>query len=214
MSMKTVTLSISDPQAISHAISVIQAGGLVAFPTDTVYGVAAQPFSAGGIERLFEVKERDLVKAIPVLVGTYSQLDLVAADLPAQAVRLAELFWPGALTLIVPRHPSLPEIISPTLTIGVRMPDHPYLLRLLKQSGPLATTSANISGGLNPLTAQDVISQLDGRIELVLDGGRCPGGIPSTLVDCTKAELAVLRQGPITLEEMLNRLGRPKKPIS
>ena len=87
------------------------------------------------------------------------------------------------------------------------MPDHPDALKLLRQTGPLATTSANISGGPNPQTAQDVIAQLDGRVELVLDGGTCPGGVPSTVVDCTQPELSIIRQGPITLEQMLNRLG-------
>ena len=129
-------------------------------------------------------------------------MDQVTQAIPAVARRLAERFWPGPLTLVVARHPALPAILSPLPTVGVRMPDHPTALALLRQSGPLATTSANLSGGPNPLTAQEVLAQLDGRVDLIIDGGRCPGGVPSTVVDCTAGELKILRQGPITLEEL------------
>ena len=197
--MNTLCLPASDPQAIPRAWAVLQRGGLVAIPTDTVYGVAADAFSPAGIDRLYEAKGRDAAKAIPVLLGELEQLSRVAAALPPYAYRLARAFWPGALTLVVASHPSLPPNLSPAPTVGVRMPDHPLALALLRRAGPLATTSANLSGGPNPLTAQDVLAQLDGRIELVLDGGACPGGVPSTVVDATRNELSILRQGPITL---------------
>ncbi len=200
--MKTQRIPANDPNAITRALEVLRAGGLVAFPTDTVYGVASDVFSASGIERLYEAKGRDAAKAIPVLLGTLDQVNRVAVNLPPHALRLAGQFWPGAMTLVVPRHPTLPEGISQTPTVGVRMPDHPAALALLRLSGPLATTSANLSGGPNPLTAQAVLAQLDGRIELVIDGGACPGGVPSTVVDATQPNLVVLRQGPITLEDM------------
>lgn len=190
------------PGAVDRAFGILKNGGLVAFPTDTVYGLAADIHSAAAIERLFTAKGRDTQKAIAVLVGSVEQLALVVRHLTPAAKRLADAFWPGALTLIVPRRLELPANLSPNQTIGVRMPDHPLALELLRRTGPLATTSANRSGMDNPLSAQDVLGQLDGRIDLILDGGRVPGGKPSTLADCTGAQLQVLRQGPITLEQL------------
>jgi release factor-specific protein-(glutamine-N5) methyltransferase/tRNA threonylcarbamoyl adenosine modification protein (Sua5/YciO/YrdC/YwlC family) len=199
----TPLISGENPDAILQAIQVLRQGGLVAFPTDTVYGLAADAFRSECIEKLFIAKGRDSNKAIAVLVGDFSQLTQVAAQISVIAERLAQRFWPGPLTLVVPRRPDLPAVLSPLPTVGVRMPDHPLALALLKQTGPLAVTSANISGASNPLTAQDVLQQLDGRIDLILDGGVTPGGVPSTVVDCTTADLVILRQGPITREMML-----------
>jgi len=202
--MKTLTLSTQDPQALPEALKVLLNGGLVAFPTDTVYGLGALITLPASIERLFFAKERETSKAIAVLIGTPEQLELVAAQTNEEVRRLARRFWPGALTLVVTRHPDLPEILSQRSTVGVRMPDHPDALALLSRSGPLATTSANLSGGANPQNAADVLAQLDGRVELVLDGGPVPGGLPSTVVDCTRDKLVILRQGPITLAQLLD----------
>jgi L-threonylcarbamoyladenylate synthase len=196
--MKTQLLSLSDPTAIPHALEILRADGIVAFPTDTVYGLGANTFSAAGIERLFEAKGRDPNKAIAVLLGDAGQLETVAQGLTGSAEKLAARFWPGALTLVVTRGPRLPEIISPRPTVGVRIPDHDGARALIRQSGALATTSANRSGQANPLTAQDVLAQLDGLVELVLDGGTVPGGMPSTVVDCTAESIQVLREGPIS----------------
>lgn len=175
-------------------------GGLIVFPTDTVYGLAALPFQPQFIERLYVVKGRSSQKAIGILLGKKADLDLVISAMSPIAARLADAFWPGPLTLVVPRHPSLPFVLAPDETIGVRMPDHPVALALLRQSGPLAVTSANLSGRENTGTAQEVLNQLRGRIHLILDGGRVPGGVPSTVVDCTGEQPVILRQGPITLE--------------
>jgi L-threonylcarbamoyladenylate synthase len=202
----TLLVPISDPTAVGQALSVLQQGGLVAFPTDTVYGLAAPAFSNAGIERLFQAKDRDTSRAIAVLIGSADQLELLAASVSQVALRLAQRFWPGPLTLVVPRHPSLPGNLSPLPTIGVRMPDHEVALALLRLSGPLATTSANLSGGPNPLTAQDVLAQLDGRVDLILDGGPTPGGTPSTVVDCTTPNLRLLREGPLSLEDLQEAL--------
>jgi L-threonylcarbamoyladenylate synthase len=200
--METLVLPSDHPEALPLAERILQQGGLVAFPTDTVYGLAATAFSASGIDRLFAAKGRAADKAIAVLVGNLEQLDLVAAGLTELAYQLARRFWPGALTLVVPRHPGLPDNLSPLPTIGVRMPNHPLALALLNRSGPLATTSANLSGGTNPLSAADVMAQLDGRIDLVIDGGLVPGGKPSTVVDCTGPEIRLLRAGPINLDNL------------
>ena len=200
--MKTELLSADHPSAVAHTLDVLNHGGLVVFPTDTVYGLAALPFQAQSIERLYTVKGRSSQKAIAILLGKLAQLDQIAPTMNAMAMCLAEKFWPGPLTLVVPRNPSLPSVLTPDNTIGVRMPDHPVALDLLRQSGPLAVTSANLSGRENTVTAQEVINQLRGRVHLILDGGHIPGGIPSTVVDCTGAEPVILRKGPITLEEI------------
>jgi L-threonylcarbamoyladenylate synthase len=200
--MQTSLLSTASPAAIPAALRVLRGGGLVAYPTDTVYGVAALLQDAAAIDRLYQAKERSPNKAIAVLIGELEQLDQVAAHLPAAALRLAERFWPGALTLVVPRHPGLPANLSPLPTIGVRMPDHTFARELLRQAGPLATTSANLSGGSNPRDAQEVLAQLEGRIELVIDGGAAPGGVPSTVVDCSGPQLTILREGAISAAQI------------
>jgi L-threonylcarbamoyladenylate synthase len=200
--MKTEILSSKDPNAVKRALAVLRSGGLLAFPTDTVYGVAANPFDAAAIERLYEAKIRETNKAIAVLIGNLDQIAQIAREVTESASRLAKHFWPGALTLIVPRLVSLPNILSPTQSIGLRMPDHPFALELLQKAGPLATTSANLSGGSNTTTAQEVLAQLDERIELLLDGGKTPGGIPSTVVDCTQSEAIILRQGAISADQI------------
>jgi L-threonylcarbamoyladenylate synthase len=197
-SIHTQILSSDHPQAIATALATLQAGGLVAFPTDTVYGVACLAFDEAGIEKLYEAKDRDTSKAIAVLLGSLEQLPQVCSGLSQPAQNLAQRFWPGALTLVVARHPSLPNNISAFPTVGVRMPDHAFAIALLQASGPLATTSANLSGQANPFTAGDVIAQLGGRIHLVVDGGPTPGGIPSTVVDCTVVPPKILRQGAIS----------------
>lgn len=202
--MKTKILPTDNPEAIPQALTVLRQSGVVAFPTDTVYGVAAAVDSIEGIHKLFRAKERDASKAIPVLMSSADDLELVSHDVNQTARTLAEIFWPGALTLIIPRNPSLPEILGPYPTVGVRVPDHPDAIALMKVTGPLAVTSANLSGAQEARTAQEVYDQLEGRIDLVLDGGMTPGGRPSTVVDCTTPELQVLRSGPISIIELKN----------
>ncbi len=193
---------------MSIGLELLRRGELVAFPTDTVYGLGALAFKEQAIEGLFAVKGRDIGKAIAVLVGDLADLPIVTGAINEAVRLLAARFWPGPLTLVVPRHPSLPDIISPNQTIGVRMPDHPIALRLLNLSGPLAVTSANLSGAASAVTAQEVLAQLGGRIPLILDGGRTPGGQPSTVIDCTGPELVLLRPGPLTIEQLKSGLNK------
>jgi L-threonylcarbamoyladenylate synthase len=200
--MQTQVLPIDHPQATDSALAQLKSGNLVAFPTDTVYGLGAMAFNAQAVDKLFFTKGRDSAKAIAVLVGNKADLSRVADQFGGMALRLAEHFWPGPLTLVVFRHAELPSNLSPTRTIGVRMPDHPSALVLLNNTGPLAVTSANLSNQPNANTAEEVLKQLDGRIPLVLNGGRTPGGSPSTVVDCTKTEPVILREGPISLEHL------------
>jgi len=205
--MKTEILRADHPVALPHAVDVLKHGGVVAFPTDTVYGLAALPFTAETVERLYFVKGRNNLKAIAILIGAVSDLGLVALAMTPLAESLAKRFWPGPMTLIVPSSPALPANLSPTPTVGVRMPNHPVALALLRQAGPLAVTSANLSGGANAKTVQEVLAQLDGRVHLVLDGGPTPGGVPSTVVDCTNAKPKIVRAGPITEQQIMEALG-------
>lgn len=204
--MKTEIISAQNPSAIPHAVDVLNHCGLVAFPTDTVYGLAATAFDDKCIERLYLVKGRHPTKAIALLIGKLDQLDQIAVNISGQARQLAEKFWPGPITLVLNRHPSLPAILAPESSIGIRIPNHPDALNLMEVTGPLAVTSANLSGMPPARTAADVLDQLEGRIHLIIDGGPVPGGIPSTVVDCTTPELKILRPGPLTLAQLQNAL--------
>jgi L-threonylcarbamoyladenylate synthase len=200
--MNTEILRADHPVALRHALDILKHGGLVAFPTDTVYGLGALPFQAETVERLYIAKGRNIERAIAILLGHASQITQVAQEISPMALKLAERFWPGPLTLIVPRSSSLPDVLSPNQTIGVRIPNHPLALALLRLAGPLAVTSANRSGQGNTTMAQEVYSQLKGRIHLILDGGQAPGGVPSTVLDCTMPEPVVIREGPISFQQM------------
>jgi L-threonylcarbamoyladenylate synthase len=209
MALNTEILAAGHPLLFQKALNVLQNGGLVAFPTDTVYGVGALAFDGRTVESIYVAKDRPLEKAIPVLIGDAADLEKVGVDIPEPARRLATRFWPGPLTILVPKRVDLPEAVSVTETVAVRVPDHEVARRLLRVAGPMAVTSANISGAQSPITAQEVYEQLAGRIALIIDGGRTPGGVPSTLVDCTLPELKILREGPISLEELHSALNNP-----
>jgi L-threonylcarbamoyladenylate synthase len=205
--MKTEFLPISDPDSLGRALEVLTSGGLVAFPTDTVYGLGALAFDGEAVSSIYTVKGRGLEKAIPVLIGDFSQIERVSSGVSRLVLRLAEQFWPGPLTLVVPRHPSIPDAVSSMPTVGVRLPNLDPTRELLRLTGPLAVTSANVSGQNSAATAMGVEVQLSGKIPLILDGGATPGGIPSTVVDCTGSEPKVLRLGPISLVQIQEAVG-------
>lgn len=194
--------------AVQQAVQVLRAGGLVAFPTDTVYGVGALAWDAVAVDRLYLAKLRPRDKAIPLLVASIDDLQpaagLVKDELPPAAWLLAARFWPGPLTLIVPRGPRVSDTVAAGLdTVGVRVPDHPVTLALLRAlAAPLAATSANVSGYGDALTADEVLAGLAGRVDLLLDGGRCPGGVASTVVDVTSLPPRLLRLGPISAAQI------------
>jgi L-threonylcarbamoyladenylate synthase len=181
-----------------EAVAVLRAGGIVAIPTDTVYGISVALETPGGVERLFEVKRRPLDKAVMVLADDLDQAARLVEISPA-ARALANL-WPGGLTLVLPLRPgaSLPRALTAgTSTLGVRVPDHPLPRHLARAVGPLPTTSANPSGSAEARSASDVIGSLGGKIDLVVDGGPSAGGVPSTVVDCTAPVIRILRSGAI-----------------
>lgn len=206
MNKKTDLISLNDPAAYEKTAAVIRAGGVVAFPTDTVYGIGVSAFNKKAIEKIYKVKGRSQLKAIPILIGEVEDLDQITSPIPFSIHRIIDTFWPGALTLILPLLPELPDNLSPATTIGLRLPDHDQVRNLLRETGPLAATSANLSGEKSALTADDVLEQLEGRIDLILDGGPVPGGQASTVLDCTQEKLKVLREGPVSLESILRVL--------
>jgi len=190
---------------LARAATLLRAGELVAFPTDTVYGVGAIAWNREAVGKLYIAKLRSLDKAIPILLADPTDVDQVARDVSPAVRRLAQRFWPGPLTIVVPRSAQVPdEVTSGGDSVAVRVPDHPLARALIREAGaPLATTSANLSGGSSPVTAHEVSAQLAGRVAMILDGGRCPGGVASTVVDLTGSSPVILRPGPISLEEIL-----------
>ncbi len=205
--MKTILYPVDDPKAVKTALDILHSGGLVAFPTDTVYGLGTLAFNGNAIESIYIAKDRPVDKSIPILIGDFDDLEKVATDIPEISLRIAAHFWPGPLTLVLPKRSDVPEKISSTNTVGIRLPEHVFARKLLRLSGPMAVTSANLSGHPSPLSAREVYDQLAGRIPIILDGGKTLGGIPSTVVDCLGFELKILRVGPITETEIRDFLG-------
>ena len=191
--------------AVAAALAALRGGEPVAVPTDTVYGLAADAADADAVQRLFELKERPENRSIAVLVA-----DLAAAEalveLTVQARQLAERFWPGPLTIVAVRRPGAPPHLGTGPTIGVRLPDDD-IMAAIAGPGPLAVTSANLHGGPTPCTAQGV-AELFPALSLVVDGGLRPGA-SSTVVDVTGSAPAVLREGPVGLDEILAIVSKP-----
>jgi L-threonylcarbamoyladenylate synthase len=188
--------------SLDDAAAALLAGEVVAMPTDTVYGIAVDPSRPGATDRLFAIKERPGDVAIPVLAADADQALALATDVPRVARALADAFWPGGLTIVLPRRPGLGfDLGGPDdATIGVRVPDHEVPRALARAVGPLATTSANLHGRPTPETAEAVAAELAG-VAVVLDGGRCSGA-PSTVVVCTGGELRVVREGRIGVHQL------------
>ena len=188
------------PAALERAAAELLAGGIVAIPTETVYGLAVSP-SPEGLARLVEAKRRSADKGIALLVDSIEQVKLLAS-VPLIAERLAQRFWPGALTLVLPQLPDvpLPELLTGgRSTIGVRLPDHAVPRALARRLGPIAVSSANISGQPDATTATQVVLSLADEVALVIDDGPVRGGVPSTVVACTsEGQLEILRVGTIT----------------
>ncbi len=173
-------------------------GKLVAFPTDTVYGLAASITDTDALRRIYHVKVRSISKALVLMVSDPSQLDLIVKNVTPAAKALVEAYWPGALTVIFQKADHIPKEASPLETVGVRIPDHPLVISLLQETGPLAVTSANLSGLENASNADQVFEMLGEKIDYILDGGETPSSQASTVVDCSLPTPKILREGPIT----------------
>ncbi len=196
--------SLDIQQQIEKGISILRQGGIVAYPTDTVYGLGACASLPQAVERVYKVKERPPNMPLPLLLADVSQITKVAEPVPPIAWLLIRSFLPGALTLVLPKSNSVSDIITAGgVTIAVRIPAHPVPVALAKGLGtPIVGTSANLSGRPSSLTADEVYSQLGNKIDLIIDGGRCPGGKESTVVDVTREIPVVVREGAIPLEEL------------
>lgn len=201
--MTTLRLDAADPAAIAKVADLLQRGLPVVFPTDTVYGVGVLPFDAAALARLYAAKGRPAEKGIPVLLGDVADVAHVAGVIPLAAAALMAHFWPGPLTLVVPRRPGLPANLSPDDTVAVRVPDHAVARALIRAAGgAVATTSANVSGQPPARSADEVLAELGGRVAAVLDDGLSPGGVASTVVDCTTERPVVLRVGPLSAADL------------
>ena len=197
-------LSPDIQRQVDRGISILKLGGIVAFPTDTVYGLGACANLHQAVERVYQVKERPRNMALPLLLAYILQISEVAEPVPPIAWLLAHTFLPGALTIVLHKSNSVPDIITGGgITVAVRIPAHPIPVALADGLGvPIVGTSANLSGKPSVLTADKVYSQFGDKIDLVIDGGRCPGGRESTIVDVTGETLVVLREGAISGEEL------------
>jgi L-threonylcarbamoyladenylate synthase len=199
---------ISD-ERIAAAAATLRGGGLVAFPTETVYGLGADATNADAVARLFDAKNRPRFDPIIVHLADAGLLETVTAGLPPLAIPLAETFWPGPLTMVLPRGESIPPIVSAGLpTVGVRVPDHPVASRLIELAGrPIAAPSANRFGRISPTTASHVRQQFDDQLDVVLDGGPCRVGVESTVLDLTGPLPRLLRHGGVTHEQLQELVG-------
>jgi L-threonylcarbamoyladenylate synthase len=191
---------------VEQGIAILKEGGIVAFPTDTVYGLGAAVNLPQAVARVYEVKGRAKNTPLPLLLADKSQIDDVAEAVPPIARLLAEKFLPGGLTMVLFKSKSVPDIVTGGgKTVAIRIPAHPVPLALARGVGtPIIGTSANLSGQPSALTAEEVYAQLDGRVDLIIDGGRCPGGRESTIVDLTGKTPLILREGAISRKELKN----------
>jgi len=201
---------------IARAVALLRAGELVAFPTETVYGLGANAANPAAVAKIFAAKGRPADHPLIVHVADATQLDRWAIDIPAAATQLAAAFWPGPLTLILKRHPGVPNAVTGGQdTIGLRVPNHPLALQLLSEfGGGLAAPSANRFGRISPTTAAHVGDELGDRVSLILDGGPCAVGIESTIVDLSGDAPRVLRPGMISAAQIGEALGAPLKSES
>lgn len=194
---------------VAQAAAILRRGGLIAFPTETVYGLGANALDAEAVRGIFTAKGRPARNPVILHVADAEQVQQVAAEWPDLAARLASRFWPGPLTLVLPRRGEVPDVVTGGgATVGVRVPAHPVALALLRVAGiPVAAPSANVSNRLSPTRAEHVLADLDGRIEAVLDAGPCPGGLESTVLDVTCSPPRLLRPGLVTAEEIEALIG-------
>lgn len=211
--MSTEVLKIDpvspDGAAIARAAGVLRAGGTVAFPTETVYGLGANGLDEAAVRRVFAAKGRPADNPLILHITALAELAGLVVSVPQTARALAAAFWPGPLTLVLQRSPRVPAVVSAGLpTVAVRMPSHPVAVALIRAAAlPIAAPSANLSGRPSPTTAGHVLDDLDGRIDLIVDGGPTAVGVESTVLDLTSDKPALLRPGGVTLEMLARVIG-------
>jgi L-threonylcarbamoyladenylate synthase len=196
--------AVTDGDILRLAAEKLKAGGLVAFPTETVYGLGANALDRQAVERIFAAKGRPFFDPLIVHISETRQLEQVVLSPTQLAIQLAQAFWPGPLTLILPRNPQIPGIVSAGLpTVAVRNPDHPIALGLIRSAGvPVAAPSANRFMRPSPTIAQHVLEDLKGEVDIILDGGPCPIGVESTVLDITGKQPVILRPGGLSIEKL------------
>ncbi|MDO8635791.1 MAG: L-threonylcarbamoyladenylate synthase [Dehalococcoidia bacterium] len=194
----------ADEKGLQRAVELLRAGGIGAFPTDTVYGLGARIDSETAIKKIFKAKGRSQGQPLPILIADAEQLRQIAAQIPPLVWKLVERLWPGGLTIVLPKAPQISELISAGGdSVGIRLPKHPVPVALIRGLGiPIIGTSANLSGQPSPVTAKEVIDQFGERLDFVIDGGRCPGGKESTIIDLTQQPPRILREGAIPRKEI------------
>ncbi|KKM10813.1 tRNA threonylcarbamoyladenosine biosynthesis protein [Clostridiales bacterium PH28_bin88] len=194
---------------VRQAARILKEGGLVAFPTETVYGLGANALDPQAVARIFHAKGRPADNPLIVHVASPAEVEDLVVSVPPKGERLMRHFWPGPLTLVLPRKPVVPDVVTAGLdTVAVRMPDHPVALALIRAAGvPVAAPSANLSGRPSPTTARHVLQDLGGMIDAIVDGGRSSVGVESTVLDLTTPSPMVLRPGGVTLEQLSDLLG-------
>lgn len=207
--MRTTVLAGDEPAAIARAGQVLRAGGLVAFPTETVYGLGADALSRAAVVRIFVAKERPADNPLIVHVADEAAARALVREFPPLAERAAAALWPGPLTIVLPRSAAVPDTTTAGQdTVAIRVPAHPVAQALLRACGrPLAAPSANRSGRLSPTRAEHVLADLDGRVELILDGGPTLHGLESSVLDLSRERPMLLRRGAVTLEQLRALLG-------
>lgn len=210
MTTSRPVLNSNAQKEIAGAVSCLKSGGVVAYPTDTLYGLGVDVFNEAALQRVFEIKGRPRDLALPVLLDGWERVALVAAGPPPIAERLARQFWPGSLTLVLPKSPGLSELVTGGRdTVAVRQPDHWVPLSLVAGLGhPITGTSANRSGQQDLLTLEEVRETLGSLVDYIIDCGPAPEGTPSTVVDVTQGESKLLREGAISFTEVLRAAGR------
>ena len=200
-----------DPLALTSAVEVLRRGGIVAYPTDTLFGLGVDALNEAAVERIFEVKGRPQGMPLPLIIGEPEQLEMVADTVTECAWKFASAFWPGGLTLVVPVGPNVPALVTARgWKVAVRLPDHPIPRELARQLGrPITGTSANRSGGPDPSTAESVQNQFHNTIDMILRGGSAPAGRSSTVLDITGHQPKVLRHGAVSVEQLERIYGGP-----
>ena len=195
--------------SISRAVEILSGGGVIALPTDTLYGISANALDADAASKVFGVKGREERSPLPIFVSDSGDLCKYGRDVPDIAVRLAEAFWPGKLTIVVGKSDQIPDVVSGGLnTVGLRVPDHPAPREIVAQLGaPITATSANVSGKPALTTAADVLAELGSRLDLVLDGGNLAPSLPSTVIDVTTVPPRILRDGAASASDIQKLAG-------